>query len=99
MLGHGSKLIVNSIVLCSVIQIIVVRILSVNPFAAMVLNAAGSPTLLCILGGQLLINLNAAAERGANGGTNFRSFGSMKFDSPEVRSTISFSFFRSLKCV
>ena len=31
----------------------------------------GSPTLLCILGGQLLINLKEAGERGANGGTNY----------------------------
>ena len=40
----------------------------VNPFIGIVLETIGSPTLLCIFGGQLLINLKEAGERGANGG-------------------------------
>ena len=44
-----------------------------NTFAAAILLAAGSPTLLCILGGHLLINLKEAGELGVNEGTNYRS--------------------------
>ncbi|KAL5514178.1 hypothetical protein ACEPAG_2266 [Sanghuangporus baumii] len=51
--------------------IIAISIFEISPFAANALGAAGSPTLLCILGGQLLINLKEAGERGANGGTNY----------------------------
>ena len=43
-----------------------------NQLVAAILSAAGSPTLLSILGGHLLINLKEAGEMGANGGTNYR---------------------------
>ncbi|EJD00845.1 uncharacterized protein FOMMEDRAFT_157953 [Fomitiporia mediterranea MF3/22] len=39
-----------------------------DTFAANVLNAAGSPAILCILGSRLLVNLKEAGEKGANRG-------------------------------
>ena len=44
-----------------------------SPAVAYVFSAAANPTLLCILGGQLLINLKEAGDLGVNGGTNYRS--------------------------
>ncbi|KAL5498702.1 hypothetical protein ACEPAH_2057 [Sanghuangporus vaninii] len=46
-------------------------IVNVNGPAAFVLAAVSSPTTLCIMGGQLLINLKEAGERGENGGLNY----------------------------
>ena len=46
-------------------------LISASPILSNILNAMGNPTLLCILGGQLLINLKEAGERGANGGINY----------------------------
>lgn len=37
-----------------------------------VLNAAGNPALLCVLGNYLLIHLKEAAELDLNGGTSYR---------------------------
>ena len=37
---------------------------------AFILNALGSPTLLCILGSRISFNLKEAAEHGINVGTN-----------------------------
>ncbi|OCB85035.1 hypothetical protein A7U60_g7992 [Sanghuangporus baumii] len=51
--------------------IVDISIVGINLFAANLLSAAGSPTLLCVLGGQLLINLKQAGEKGLNGGTNY----------------------------
>ncbi|OCB83929.1 hypothetical protein A7U60_g9138 [Sanghuangporus baumii] len=59
------------VIFCSACQIVENSVQGINPFLANVLAVAGSPTLLCILGGQLLINLKEAGERGANGGTNY----------------------------
>lgn len=42
-----------------------------NTLAFYVLYVAGSPTLLCILGSHLLINLKEAGEKGYNEGTNY----------------------------
>ena len=39
-----------------------------------VLEALGSPTLLCILGSRMLFNLKEAAEHGVNIGTNWSSY-------------------------
>ncbi|KAL5514492.1 hypothetical protein ACEPAG_2581 [Sanghuangporus baumii] len=59
------------IILCSVTRITDSKLSSISLLASILVGAAGSPTLLCILGGQLLINLKQAGERGANGGTNY----------------------------
>ena len=64
-------------------------IVEISPFAADVVNAAGSPTLLCILGGQLLINLKEAGERGLNGGTNYTSTSVSDIDFDEVSRLLS----------
>ncbi|OCB90508.1 hypothetical protein A7U60_g2242 [Sanghuangporus baumii] len=67
------------VIFCCVLKIVTVAV--ENPIASVLLVAVGSPTLLCILGGQLLINLKEAGERGANGGTNYtpKSVSSMEF--------------------
>lgn len=39
---------------------------------ASLLQAAGNPSLLCILGSHLLIHLKEAAEEGFNEGTSYR---------------------------
>ena len=44
-----------------------------NPYLPSVLNALGSPTLLCILGSRLFFNLKEAGEHGVNEGTNWGS--------------------------
>ncbi|EJD00526.1 uncharacterized protein FOMMEDRAFT_159258 [Fomitiporia mediterranea MF3/22] len=44
-----------------------IRLVTVNPFIAELLGAAGSPTLLCVLGSQLLINLKEAATQATIG--------------------------------
>lgn len=41
---------------------------------AVVLNAFGSPTLLCILGSRIFFNLKEAAAHGVNVGTNWSSY-------------------------
>ncbi|OCB83930.1 hypothetical protein A7U60_g9139 [Sanghuangporus baumii] len=81
------------VILCSVSKILSVIIAKISPFASDVLNAAGSPTLLCILGGQLLTNLKEAGERGVNGGTNYtpRSVSAIVFG--EVRRLPSLRIF------
>ncbi|KAL5476994.1 hypothetical protein ACEPAI_3180 [Sanghuangporus weigelae] len=59
------------VIFCSVCQIVSYVLVEISPLTADVLNAAGSPTLLCILGSQMLIDLKEAGERGANVGTNY----------------------------
>ncbi|KAL5498596.1 hypothetical protein ACEPAH_1950 [Sanghuangporus vaninii] len=59
------------VIFCSACKIVDLVIIDISPAISDILNVAGSPTLLCILGGQLLINLKEAGERGANGGTNY----------------------------
>lgn len=41
--------------------------------SAVVLEALGSPTLLCILGSRMFFNLKEAAEHGVSTGTNWSS--------------------------
>ena len=67
----ASLLTLQSVIFCSVCQIINTTITDIAPLAAYILSAAGSPTLLCVLGGQLLIHLKEAGERGVNSGTNY----------------------------
>ena len=58
----------------------------INPYVILVISPIASPELLSVLGGQLLINLKDAGERGLNGGTNYI---------PECLSDIGFA---SRKC-
>ncbi|KAL5514177.1 hypothetical protein ACEPAG_2265 [Sanghuangporus baumii] len=69
------------VIFCCVLRIIFLSIRTVNIYVSSVLGAIGSPTLLCVLGGQLLINLKEAGERGANGGANYtpESMSGMEF--------------------
>ena len=57
--------------LCFICQATAYTVVEDSRFPACVLNTVGNPTLLCIVGGQLLINLKEAGERGAVGGTDF----------------------------
>ena len=45
----------------------------VNPAVAEALYTLTRPALLCLFGGQLLINLKEAGERGENGGLSHAS--------------------------
>ena len=47
-------------------------------------NALGSPTLLCILGSRMFFKLKEAAEHGVNGGTDWTSHtrSSIQFNEP-----------------
>ena len=47
-------------------------------------NALGSPTLLCILGSRMFFKLKEAAEHGVNAGTNWGSHthSSIQFNVP-----------------
>lgn len=49
---------------------------------ASVLEALGSPTLLCVLGNRMFFNLKEAAEHGVNVGTNwaFYSHSAIRFE-------------------
>ncbi|KAL5476778.1 hypothetical protein ACEPAI_2964 [Sanghuangporus weigelae] len=52
-------------------QLVGAALVNVNGPAAFILATVSSPTTLCILGGQLLINLKEAGEKGENGGLNY----------------------------
>ena len=39
-----------------------------------IINALGSPTLLCVLGSRMFFNLKEAVELGANVGTNWSAY-------------------------
>ena len=65
------QLTTRSVIFCCVCNIMSGE--TVIPFVSNLLGAMGSSTFLCILGGQLLINLKEAGERGSNGGTNYTS--------------------------
>ncbi|OCB83933.1 hypothetical protein A7U60_g9142 [Sanghuangporus baumii] len=69
------------VIFCSICQIMFESLANITSPVEDILNIIASPTILCILGGQLLINLKEAGERGANGGTNYtpRSFSGIEF--------------------
>ena len=67
-----------------------------NPLVRSILNAAGSPTLLCIFGGHLLINLKEAGEMGVNEGTNYRSNSISDIDFAEGQFSFNSSAFRQV---
>ncbi|EJC97509.1 uncharacterized protein FOMMEDRAFT_163062 [Fomitiporia mediterranea MF3/22] len=48
------------------------RFSDINRFVPTLMNAAGSPSLLCVIGSHLLIHLKEAGERGMNEGTSYR---------------------------
>ena len=56
-----------------------------KPVETIVLAAAGSPTLLSVLGSRLFFNLKEAAEHGVNVGTNWSSYShsAIHFDEPQ----------------
>ena len=60
------------------------RILSV------VLEALGSPILLCVLGNRIFFNLKEAVEHGINVGTNWSSYthSAIRFDESETQSEL-----------
>ncbi|EJD05361.1 uncharacterized protein FOMMEDRAFT_152659 [Fomitiporia mediterranea MF3/22] len=62
-------LIIRSFVFCSLARVGELT----TPLVGDILERAGCPTLLCVLGGHLLINLKEAAELGVNEGTNYRA--------------------------
>ncbi|OCB83941.1 hypothetical protein A7U60_g9150 [Sanghuangporus baumii] len=74
------------VIFCFVLKIMTLSIETINPLASNLLNALGSPTLLCILGGQLLINLKEAGSRDVNGGTDYtpRSLSNIDFGEHNV---------------
>ena len=57
-------------IFCCVVNI-VAAVAEISTLAFYILYVAGSPTLLCILGRHLLINLKEAGEKGFNEGTNY----------------------------
>ncbi|KAH8109176.1 hypothetical protein DFH11DRAFT_1861694 [Phellopilus nigrolimitatus] len=59
------------VVFCSVLNIMANQLHIPNALLANLLDALGSPTLLCVLGSHLLVHLKEAGEREANGGTSF----------------------------
>ncbi|EJD03353.1 uncharacterized protein FOMMEDRAFT_156759 [Fomitiporia mediterranea MF3/22] len=61
------------VIFCCTLNIVEITIFVSNTFASNLLAAAGSPALLCLLGGYLLINLKEAGQLGVNGGTTDRS--------------------------
>ena len=63
---------VNSILVCSVVNVIHFRLFVENRFLSDVLYAIGNPSLLSVLGSRLLINLKEAGELGLDGGTKYR---------------------------
>ncbi|OCB89281.1 hypothetical protein A7U60_g3580 [Sanghuangporus baumii] len=68
------------VIFCCIMSMLHITILNNNVFLSNLLSSAGSPTLLCVLGGQLLINLKEAGEKGANGGTyNTRTVSDIEF--------------------
>ena len=62
-----------SVIFLCVLRMLEASIVINNSLATNILGVVGSPTLLSILGGHLLINLKEAGEIGVNEGTNYRS--------------------------
>ncbi|KAH8106468.1 hypothetical protein DFH11DRAFT_1518171, partial [Phellopilus nigrolimitatus] len=60
------------VIFCSVMDIMANQLIIPNALLSDLLAIMGSPSLLCVLGSQLLIHLKEAGERGANGGTSYR---------------------------
>ncbi|KAH8109214.1 hypothetical protein DFH11DRAFT_1747280 [Phellopilus nigrolimitatus] len=62
----------DRVIFCSVMQIVSSQLFIPNVLLADFLTIFGSPSLLCVLGGHLLVRLKEAGERGANGGTSYK---------------------------
>ena len=61
-----------SVLVCSLANIIELKVELEDDFLAGVLQAIGNPSFLSVLGSHLLINLKEAGELGLNEGTNYR---------------------------
>ena len=62
----------DSVLVCSVTNIIQFKVNVENVVLAEILESIGNPSFLSILGSRLLINLKEAGELGLNEGTNYR---------------------------
>ncbi|OCB83956.1 hypothetical protein A7U60_g9165 [Sanghuangporus baumii] len=72
------------VVFCCLLQIVELSFRSDSPFVTSLLSALGSPSFLCILGSQLLINLKEVSERRADGGTNYTPRNVSDIELPEM---------------
>ena len=63
-----------------VLKIVELSVPNIDMNVSYFLGIVANPTMLCLLGGQILINMKEAAERGANAGTSYiPSVGSIEF--------------------
>ena len=60
----------RSVIICCVLRIIAARFIPVNISTTNFLELVASPTVLCVVGNRLLIDLKEVAERQANGVTD-----------------------------
>ena len=67
-----------------------------SPVVAIIFTTVSNPIFLCILGGQLLINLKEAGELGVNEGTNYRSTSVTVIDFAEGRCPLSLLHFANI---
>lgn len=70
-LGLHMTNVIHRVLFCTVANIIAAAS-PISPFSSYVLEAAGSPTFLCVVGNHLLIHLKEAVEEGRNEGTSYR---------------------------
>ncbi|THH05848.1 hypothetical protein EW145_g4505 [Phellinidium pouzarii] len=59
------------VIFCTIPRMMV-NAIGLRTLLSNIMDAAGSPTLLCILGSRLLIHMKEAGERGVNKGTSYR---------------------------
>ncbi|EJD07103.1 uncharacterized protein FOMMEDRAFT_152461 [Fomitiporia mediterranea MF3/22] len=59
------------VIFCCILRITANQTKNVNSIVVYILDSIENPTLLCILGNRLLINLKEAGEFGQNEGTNY----------------------------
>lgn len=87
----------NSVLACSIFNVIQDRILAPNYYVVVLLQAIGNPSFLCVLGSRLLVNLREAGELGLNEGTNYRlstrSVSGMEFADRNVEGQIFLTFY------
>ncbi|OCB83942.1 hypothetical protein A7U60_g9151 [Sanghuangporus baumii] len=70
----------GSIILFCVLNIVELSVPDIDVNISYFLGMIANPTMLCLLGGQLLINMKEAGERGANAGTSYiPSVGNIEF--------------------
>ena len=86
--------------ICSIANIIANLGTNLPTLAQYILNAAGNPALLCILGNYLLIHLHEAAEAGLNEGTSYRpnTISAMDFNGGPKTEELSRTTTTSMSC-